>query len=65
MLDLVAEASLVTNPTTVNYAADLHELSSTGVLFTAERTSTPEPQSLFLLGTGVLSLAGLIRKRLA
>jgi hypothetical protein len=39
-------------------------LAGAGVDFTAELTQTPEPTSLLLLGTGLLGLAGMLRRKL-
>jgi hypothetical protein len=61
----------------INLDFDLHGTGSDTVLFEGydapsyynlddvSFTATPEPSSLLLLGSGLLSLAGLLRKRLA
>jgi hypothetical protein len=38
-------------------------LNGAGVDFTAELTQAPEPSSLLLLGTGLLGLAGILRRK--
>ena len=51
-----------TEPFFYNYTADGYNNLSTP--FTIESSATPEPSTLLMMGSGILGLAGLARKRL-
>jgi threonine dehydrogenase-like Zn-dependent dehydrogenase len=53
-----------TDQTTINPGlASLHDTSETGVAADLATATAPEPGSLALVGTGLIALAGLLRRK--
>jgi hypothetical protein len=66
-LDAVSVGSLIDTSASVDgfHVAEFYNAPVTEFVATTPTSPTPEPSSLALLGTGVASLAGLLRKRFA
>ena len=60
-----AEASYFTIATSGTYSFDLLYAEVNGAPAVLEMTSTPEPSTFVLLGSGLMGVAGLVRRRMS